>query len=69
MIGEDAVDWIRTFKLEGEIICEMPAFVIATEEKECIGVPNLERPQVQYALHREMSCRMSRYFVYDAPLY
>jgi len=50
--------WLeRTFELEGEVICEMSAFVIATEEEEGVGVPDLERPQVQYALRGGMSCR------------
>jgi hypothetical protein len=58
MILEREVRWLeRTFELEGEVICEMSAFVIATEEEEGVGVPDLERPQVQYALHGGMSCR------------
>jgi len=36
----------RTFELEGEVICKMPAFMIATEEEEGVRVPDLERPQV-----------------------
>lgn len=35
-----------TFKFEGEIICKMPTLVIPAEEKECIGVPDFEGPQV-----------------------
>lgn len=59
----------RTFELEGEVICEMSAFVIATEEEEGVGVPDLERPQVQYALNDRISCRWSRVLIQDAPLY
>lgn len=39
-----------TFKLEGEVIRQMSTLVITTKQEECVGVPNLERPQVEYTL-------------------
>jgi len=39
-----------TLKLEGEVIGQMPTFVVTTQEEQCIGVPDLERPQVKHAL-------------------
>ena len=29
----------------------MPAFVVASEEPECVRIPDFEGPQVQYALY------------------
>ena len=40
------VDFFRVlvfaFELEGEIVCQMPALVIAAEEPQCVGIPDLE---------------------------
>ena len=38
------------FQLEGEIIRQMPAFVVTSKEPERIRVPDLQRPQVQHRL-------------------
>ena len=32
------------FKFEGEIVCEMPTFVITAQKPERVGIPDLERP-------------------------
>jgi hypothetical protein len=40
-----SLEWLKhTFKLESEIVSEMPAFMIATEKKEGVGIPDLEGP-------------------------
>lgn len=44
---------ILTLKLEGEVICQMPTFVIAPEEEEGIWVPDLEGPDIQNALQEQ----------------
>jgi hypothetical protein len=49
----------HTFELESEIVCEMPAFMIATEKEEGVGIPDLEGPQIQNALWDGMSWRRS----------
>lgn len=45
---------VFALKLECEIVCQMPAFVIPSEQPESVWVPYLERPEVQDAL-RKMS--------------
>lgn len=42
--------FVLAFEFEGEVVCQMPALMVATEEPEGIGVPDLERPQVKDAL-------------------
>ena len=42
----------RTFEFEGKVIGEMSTFVISSQEEEGVGVPDLERPEVKYALGR-----------------
>ena len=37
-------------KLEGEIVCQMPALVISSEQPQRIWVPYLEGPEIQDAL-------------------
>lgn len=39
-----------TFELESEVIRQMPTFVIASKQEQCIRVPDLESPDVQNAL-------------------
>jgi hypothetical protein len=41
-----------TNESEGEVVCQMPAFVVAAKKEEGVGVPDLERPEIQYALCR-----------------
>ena len=41
---------VLAFKLECEVVCQMAAFVVTTEQPQRVGVPDLQRPQVQYAL-------------------
>jgi hypothetical protein len=38
------------FELEGEVVGQMAAFVVATKEPQGVGIPNLQRPQIQNAL-------------------
>lgn len=39
-----------TFLFEGEVLCEVPALVVPTQEEECGGVVDLERPEVENTL-------------------
>ena len=41
---------VLTLQLEGEVISQMTTFVVSSEQPKRIGVPNLQRPQVQNAL-------------------
>ena len=41
---------VLAFKLECEVVGQMATFVITAKQPECVGVPDLQRPQVQYAL-------------------
>lgn len=43
------------FQLEGKIVGQMTAFMVASKQPEGIGIPNFERPQVQDALLSEIS--------------
>lgn len=48
------VDLLRVFvlalQLEGEVVCQMPTFVVASQEPKCIGVPYLQSPEIEHAL-------------------
>ena len=50
--GFDAslIDFLAVFvfalELEGEIICKMSAFMVASQEPKCVGVPDLESPEI-----------------------
>jgi hypothetical protein len=39
-----------TNKTEGEVVCQMAAFVVSTEEEKGVGIPNLECPEIQNTL-------------------
>ena len=41
---------VLTFELECEVVGQMATFVVTAKQPECVGVPDLQRPQVQYAL-------------------
>lgn len=41
---------VLALELEGEVVGEMAAFVVASEEEEGVGVPDLEGPEIQNAL-------------------
>ena len=41
---------VLAFELESEVVCQVPAFVIASKEPKGIWIPDLERPQVENAL-------------------
>jgi hypothetical protein len=42
--------FVFAFELECEIVCQMSALVVASEQPQGIGVPYLERPEIQNAL-------------------
>ncbi len=44
-----------TLLLEGEVLCEMPALVVASQQEERVRVDQLERPQVDDALQQQRS--------------
>ena len=39
-----------TFQLEGEVIGQVSTFMIASEKPQRVGIPDLERPQVEDTL-------------------
>ena len=39
-----------TFELEGEVVSQVPAFVIPSKQEEGVRIPYLECPQVEDAL-------------------
>lgn len=42
-----------TLLFEGEIFCKMPTLMVASEEKECCRVVDLEGPKEQHTLHEK----------------
>ena len=46
---------VLAFELEGEIICKMSALVVASQEPECVGIPDLQSPEVQNALKKRQN--------------
>jgi len=46
---------VLALELEGEVVCQMSALVIATQQPECIWVPDLESPKVENALRKSAS--------------
>lgn len=43
------------FQLECEVVREMAALMISTEKPESVGVPDLQRPEVQNTLNTEVA--------------
>ena len=41
---------VLAFELECEVVGQMAAFVIASQQPESIRIPDLERPEIEYAL-------------------
>jgi hypothetical protein len=41
---------VPTFELEGEVVGQMSALVIPSQQKQCIRIPNLESPEIEDAL-------------------
>lgn len=39
-----------TLLFEGEVLCEVPTLVVASEEEQGVGMVDLQSPQVQYTL-------------------
>lgn len=42
--------FVLAFELKCEVVGQMTAFVVTAKQPERVGVPNLQRPQVQNAL-------------------
>ena len=40
------------FYLEGEVVCQMAAFVVPSQHEESCTIPHLERVQVKNALNK-----------------
>lgn len=55
--------FVFAFELEREVVCEMSTLMIAAQQPQCVGIPNLERPQIEYTLlsvsyiHLTRACR------------
>jgi hypothetical protein len=47
-----------TLEFEGEVISQMSTFVIASQEEDGIGIPDLKRPQVEYTLRGRGEARL-----------
>lgn len=45
-----------TFLFKGEVLRQVPALVVPTQEEECGGVVDLQRPEVENALREERRC-------------
>jgi hypothetical protein len=41
---------VLAFQLEGEIVGQMPAFVISAQKPERVWIPNLQSPEIENAL-------------------
>ena len=41
---------VLAFELECEVVGQMSTFVIASQQPESVRIPNLERPEIEYAL-------------------
>ena len=41
---------VLAFEFEGEVVGKMSTFVVAPQQPQSVGVPDLERPQIQNAL-------------------
>lgn len=50
---------VFALEFEGEVIRQMSAFMITTEEEERIWVPDLEGPQIQDTLQKKYEYRRS----------
>ena len=44
----------RTFQFECEVVCEVPALVVASQEEQGVLVVQLQAPQVQDTLQKEV---------------
>jgi hypothetical protein len=59
--------FVLALELECEVVGQMPALVVAAEQPERVGVPDLQRPQVQNALrmsahaHYPLLCLIPQY--------
>lgn len=49
-----------TFLFEGEVLCEVPALVVASEEEEGVGMVDLQSPQVQNTLQTHRQRRINQ---------
>jgi hypothetical protein len=51
---------VLAFQLEGEVISQVTAFVVATKEPQGVGIPDLQRPQIQDALRHVSASQILR---------
>jgi len=42
--------FVFALQLEGEVVGQMTALVVSSKQPKCVGIPDLQGPQVQYAL-------------------
>jgi hypothetical protein len=58
---------VLALELECEVVGQMPALVVSAEQPERVGVPDLQRPQIQNALrvsahvHDPLLCLIPQY--------
>lgn len=41
---------VLAFELEGEVVCQMPAFMIPPQKPQGVGIPDLKGPKVEHTL-------------------
>lgn len=46
---------VLALELEGEVVCQVTAFVVSSEQPQGLGVVDLQRPEVQDALDAEVA--------------
>lgn len=44
---------VLTLLFEGEVLCEMPALVVASEEEECGRMVDLQGPEEEHTLQKK----------------
>lgn len=44
--------FVLTLQFEGEVICQMPALVVTSQQPQRIRVPDLQGPEVENTLHK-----------------
>lgn len=47
--------FVLAFEFEGEVVGQMSALVVAAEQPQRVGIPNLEGPQVQHTLQGRLA--------------
>lgn len=47
--------FVFTLELEGEVFCQMAGFVVTTQQPDRVGVPNLQSPEIQNTLQKDVN--------------